>query len=193
VERNVGGSNGDVACMLQTLLTIAGTVLSLLGAACAVVSYRGTWQDHGDGPLFPRVAAWIARVQIRVRRLLHKSPGTVVGVGGVVAAAASASGRMTVTGPAIPPDADLERKVELLIRRVENMEREATDDRSHQAREVAAVREAIDAASSNATRVVAEIEAKTKSMVLDSIRLQLLGLGFVGVGTVFLAVAGFMA
>lgn len=179
--------------MWQTLLAVVGTVLSLLGTACAVVSYRGTWQEHADGPLLPRIAAWIARVQIRVRKLLRKSPGRVVSVGGVAAAAVSVSGRMTVTGPAIPPDADLNRKVELLIRRVENIEREAADDRSYQAREVAAVRETIDAASSNAARVAAEIETKAKSMVLDSIRLQLLGLGCVGVGTVLLAVAGFVA
>jgi hypothetical protein len=179
--------------MVQTLLTAAGTVLSLVGIACAVVAYQGTWQEHGDGPLYPRIASWLARARFRVRRIFGRSPGVVVGVGAAVAAAASASGRMTVTGPAIPSDADLDRKVELLIRRVENIEREAADDRSHQAREVMALREEIDKTSSNAAQMAAEIDAKAKFMVLGSIRLQLFGLGLVGAGTVLLSLAGFMA
>ncbi len=100
---------------------------------------------------------------------------------------------MTVTGPAIPSDADLDRKVELLIRRVENIEREAADDRGHHAREVAALRETIDKTSSNAAQMAVGIEAKAKSMVLGSIRLQLFGLGLIGAGTVLLSLAGFVA
>lgn len=179
--------------MVQTLLTVAGTVLSLVGIACAVVAYQGTWQEHGDGPLYPRIASWRARVRFYVRWILGGPRNVVLGAGVATAAAASVSGRMTVTGPDIPSDADLDRKVELLIRRVENIEREAADDRSHQAREAMALREAIDKTSSNATQMAAEIEAKAKSMVLGSIRLQLFGLGLVGAGTLLLSLAGFMA
>lgn len=103
------------------------------------------------------------------------------------------SARGTVSGPAIPSDASLDRKVELLIQRVKNMEREAANDRSYQARELAALREAIDKTASNASQMAAEIETKTKSMVLDSIRLQLFGLGLIGAGTVLLSLAGFVA
>lgn len=179
--------------MVQSLLTVIGTALSLFGTACAAVSFVRTWQGHGDGPLTPQAAAWIVSVRIRVRRLFRRAPGQVTGIGSFVAAAATVSGRMIVTGPAIPPDADMEHKIELLIRRVENLERDAANDRSHQAEEVATVRTAIDTVSSNAARVAAEVEAKAKSMVLDSIRLQLVGLGSVGLGTVLLALAGFMA
>lgn len=179
--------------MVQTLLTVAGTVLSLVGIACAVVAYRGTWQEHGDGPLYPWIAAWPARIRLRVRRILGRSRDVVLGAGVAVAAVASASGRMTVTGPAIPPDTNLDSKVELLIRRVENIEREVADDRSHQAREVMALREAIDKTSLHAAQMAAEIEARARSMVLDSIRLQLFGLGLVGAGTVLLSLAGFVA
>lgn len=87
-----------------------------------------------------------------------------------MAAAVTVSARGTVTGPTIPLDADLDRKVELLVRRVENIERLAADDRSNQAREVLALRKAIDNVSSDAARVAAGIEAKAKSMVLGSLR-----------------------
>lgn len=193
MERNVDGLFGDLASMVQTLLTAAGTVLSLVGIACAVAAYQGTWQEHGDGPLYPQITSWLARVRFRVHRIFGRSPGVVVGVGASVAAAASVSGRLTVTGPAIPPDADLDRKVELLIQRVEAIERQAVDDQGHQVREVVALREAIDKSSSDAAQMASETEAKAKSMILDSIRLQLVGLGLVGTGTVLLSLAGFVA
>jgi len=193
VERNADGLYDDVVGMVQTLLTAAGTALSLVGIACAVVAYRGTWQEHADGPLYPQIAAWLANIRLCVRRIFGRSPRVVAVAGAAVAAVASASGRMTVTGPAIPSDADLDRKVELLIRRVENIEREAADDRGHHAREVAALRETIDKTSSNAAQMAVGIEAKAKSMVLGSIRLQLFGLGLIGAGTVLLSLAGFVA
>lgn len=193
MERNVDGLFGDVASMVQTLLTAAGAALSLVGIVCAVVAYRGTWREHADGPLYPRFATWMSRTRRRVRRMFGRPPVTVTGVATAVAGAVTMSARGTVTGPTIPPDADLNSKVELLIRRVENIEREAADDRNYQASEVVALREAIDKTSSNAAQMAAEIEAKAKSMVLGSIRLQLFGLGLVGAGTVLLSLAGFVA
>lgn len=192
MERNDRSASYDVACMGQTLVTIVGTILSLIGTACAAVAFRGTWRQHGDGPMYPQLATWIGRARLGIRKLLGTQADTVVGMGAAVTATASISARATVTGPAIPPDADTDHKVELLIRRVENLERAAAEDRGYQALEVAAVRQRINSVSSDAVQLAAAIEAKAKSMVLDSVRLQLVGLASVGIGTVLLAASGFM-
>jgi hypothetical protein len=179
--------------MAQTLLTVIGTILSLVGTGCAVVAYRSTWSEHGDGPLLPQVAGWMARAQNRVHQLLGKPRTRVVALSGVAEIGMSGSARLVVSGPAIPDDADIEQQIALLIRRVENLERQATDDRDHATREVRAVRDVIDKTAAEAVQASAQVEAKAKAMVLDSIRIQLVGLGLVGVGTAFLAVAGFMS
>lgn len=182
MQRNIRGSGCDVASMLPTILTVIGTILSLLGTGCAVVAYRSTWQEHGDGPLLPRVANWMARMQNRIRRFIGKPRTRTIAVGGAISVEAALSARAVVTGPTIPGDAGLDRRVELLILRVENMERQAAEDRSHQARELAAVRDGIDKVSMEATQAAAAVEEKAKAMVLDSVRIQLLGLVLVGVG-----------
>jgi hypothetical protein len=179
--------------MAVAALTLVGTLLSLGGVLCAAVAFVKTWQEHGEEPLYPQIARRMRTLRGWVRRVLLRQQPQVVAVTGIGTLGMTGSARGVVSAPPIPDDAELAEKVALLVRHVRHLQAQAETDRQRHDDEVRAIRATLDTVSGRFHDATLAVESKVKSMVLDTIRLQLVGLFLVGVGTILLAVAGLVA
>ncbi len=157
-----------------------GVALQLLGTGLAAWALWKDWREHGGGrPLVPAIARGVAWA----RRKLGPSPTTITGSGAAVAAVRVAGvGRVVVP---VADDAPVEDQLRFLRDRLGFL----LDD-------LDAVRGAVGEVERDLTEKVSEVAAESskRTAALDerlarvatgSVRLELMGLVLVGVGSVF--------
>ncbi|WP_326955755.1 hypothetical protein [Amycolatopsis sp. NBC_01286] len=180
--------------MFKIVLTALGLVLSVIGICLAAGAYASTNQEHGTEPIWPALDRLLAGSRHLVRRLLRRNRDVTVHdvVGAIRVPTGFVQGEGTVTGGNAPTDLSLEEQLRWVERRIERVEMAAAHEASRRSTEVYALRAAIGDTERRIRDVEQASRALARSVAVGTVRLQVTSLLFVGAGTVFLAVPGFM-
>ncbi len=162
-----------------------GTILNVLGLVCAARALVHAWKAYGQGPLLP----WLANGLIRAAAVLrHLTPwakrnATVQTMSGSMAVTSSLSARVTIR-VGFPESLSDRERIDRLVRAVEGIYDELGEYRSISNREQAAVSERVSKLAAQLDTESKRLETLSKEAVSQDVRLQLLGLLFIGFGTV---------
>lgn len=174
--------------MLALLTTIFGLLTTGAGIGCAWAAFSRSHAEHGDGPLWPAVHRGGQVVRQVWRRHVLRRRGRVVNLAGSASVGAfAASAWAVVTGPEIDPDLPLEEQVRLLVRRVRNIESQASSDRARFAKNLGDLTAQVGGQAAELRAADEGIRELARSIAVSTVKLQLWGLLLVGVGTVLMA------
>jgi len=160
----------------------------LAGIICAAMAYSRTYADHAKVPLWPA----LHRAKQAIRRLwvryVLRRPGITVSVRATASAAVADSVTVVVSSPEIDTDLPVEKQVRLLIHRINNIENQASIDRSRFAEGLDQLKARVDDQTAQLRAADGDIQELARSIAVSTVKLQLWGLILVGVGTVLMAV-----
>lgn len=166
--------------------TLGGLALTGTGIGCAVSALISDWNRYATGSMAPLARrTWIALWRLVRRR---RPPVT----GRVNASLGGLRGQMVgaVIGPEIDVDLPVAEQVPLLLRRLMNAEQQAAADRSRFASGIADVRGQVEEHAERLRGADDEIRALARDVAVGTVRRQLVGLLFVGVGTAVMTAPG---
>lgn len=172
------------------LWVFSGLLVTLLGIACGGVALRRTWTEHGTGSLLPdaraagqRAVNLAGRVLPRLRRRQVASSDALL----VLASELSATGTATVrVSPREGATAD--ELIAHLFRRVERLENVSDEDRAAANAVSEDLRKELTAVAERVSDESLRLETLTKSVAVGTVRLQLVGLILVGIGTALMSI-----
>lgn len=169
---------------------LSGLIVTLLGIACGIAALARTWTEHASGPMLPdpKVAGQRAcALATRLLPRLRKRP--VVTGGGRALASVDAIGVGDAVSVRVRPgnNATADELIEHLLRRVDRLENVTDEDRATASAETAAVRADLAFVSERVHEEALRLEALTKSVAVGTVRLQLVGLILIGVGTALMS------
>jgi hypothetical protein len=124
----------DTARVLALLTTLVGLLAVLAGIGCGATAYSRTHAKHADVPLWPalhRAGQTLRRFWVRY---VLRRPGITVSVSGAASAAVVSSATVVASGPEIDTDLPVEEQIRFLIHRINNIENQASSDRSRSRR-----------------------------------------------------------
>lgn len=173
----------SVLCALCFVGT--GTILNVLGLVCSARALVHAWEAYGQGPLLPWLAnglIWAAAMRRHLKPWAKRN-ATVQTLSGSVTATSSVSGRVTVQVD-FPEDLSDRERIDRLVRAVKGIYNELGEARSISNREQAEVSERVSKLAAQLDTESKRLETLSKEAVSQDVRLQLLGLLFIGFGTV---------
>lgn len=166
-----------------------GLLLNVGGVYCALRAYARTFQLHGRTAMFPRLAAvwrWCRGVLAHVLPFLRQDTTVHVVTG---EAHGSSSLSMRVDGRVVvADDAPLEVQIRALKSAIESLDRGLVAERDARGTALAEVHERVAGLEVRFTDAVERLDAKLYSVGVDSLRLQILGVSMVILGTTVLGV-----
>jgi hypothetical protein len=173
-------------------LTLLGLAITLAGIFCGVVAFLATLKAHDPDPLlrwWPRGVEYVRRVAVKISGWFGATTPTryIYVTEGIQANDEFGVAAVLRSGLPVPPDLPLEEQIRLLVERIEDVEEAAKIDREHRAEELHALRVDLTGRADRLQESDNRILHDARDMVLGTIRLQVLGLGLVGVGTALMA------
>ncbi|MFC6156099.1 hypothetical protein [Kribbella jiaozuonensis] len=158
------------------ICAIVGLVLTLIGTVLAVVALVQDWNEHGGGkPLIP-VAARLWRWLRRTPRVHSVSADTTASWN-----VAAATGEVYVSPPS---DAGVDVQMRFVRERLIALEARIAKERREVDRRINDVETAGREADARSQTALAEVNDKIREVATGSVRLELWGLGLVGVGSI---------
>jgi hypothetical protein len=169
-------------------LTLIGLVFALAGILCGVVAFLATLKAHDPDPLlrwWPRAVEHVRRAAVKISGWFGVTPPTryIHVTDGIHANDEFGVGTVLRSGLPVPSDLPVEQQIRLLVQRIEDAEDAAKIDRERHAEELHALRADLTGRTDRLQESNNRILRDARDMVLGTIRLQILGLGLVGVGT----------
>lgn len=167
---------------------VAGTLLSVAGIILGGIALARAWAEHGDGPLSPKLYRAIQAIRATLARLAfwRKPPKIAAASTGVsVAVGVSAEGFARV---GFQDGLSQDERLERLEQAVRGVYAELTSIRNASKR---TGKQLTSRLADLETRLHSEgdrLEALTRGIASADVRIQLVGLVCIGVGTVLLAV-----
>jgi hypothetical protein len=180
------------------VLNIVGVTLEAVGLVIAALGGWQTWRDFAptDEGLWDPAVGTFRRVLKRVveftergiRRLLGK-PKAIELHAGVVRGSALVSGNLTVRKGYGPLTANTAEALRQLDDRTREILKKVYDERDAVDQRLRDLRSELEEVSKRLDEPVDTMGAQTRRVAIGGIRLQLVGLAFVGVGLVFQLIA----
>jgi hypothetical protein len=173
-----------------TLLGI-GTALNIFGLFCAGTAFKASWDEYGEGDLWPWLGAAITRTKQVASRLAfwrRQVPQTVE-VSGAGMVASGGYGRATVR-MGFPQDASDAERIAQLERAVQGIYDDLAEDRGVASRHDAEFTQRLEEVDNKIESESQRLEDLSRAAASSDIQLQLVGLMAIGVGTVLTAVPG---
>lgn len=163
------------------ICAIIGLVLTLVGTVLAGWALWQDWRAHSGGkPLIPALAK--ARVWF-VRRVLRRAPQTrtVYGHGSLHAHA----GVLSASGYASPPsNAPVDVQMRFVRERLLALDARIAKERHELGQRLDQVEAAAQKADADTREAIADVEAKVREVATGSVRMELVGLVLVGLGSI---------
>jgi hypothetical protein len=172
------------------VFNVLGIALNVGGACCALLAYGRTFKLHGKTLLFPgltafghRVRGFFARFLPFLRRVvtLHAETGVLPLTGNL-----SCELKVKI---AIPPDGPIEARVAAITRAVDALQQSLASEREARVASVASVESRLGGLTDRFTQSVDRLDAKVYDVGVRSLKLQIVGVFLVVLGTILLAVA----
>jgi hypothetical protein len=169
--------------MVWTFCGITGLLLTMIGTVLAAAALLQDWRDHAGGePLVPVLARARQRLARSVRSLLGKTPSAhVVGAH----AALQANATMTASGYVAPPsNAPVDVQMRFVRERLLALEARIAKERGELNQKIDQVQQDGQAAEARSRNAIADVEAKVREVATGSVRMELVGLVLVGIGSI---------
>lgn len=171
--------------MTLFLLTLAGFVSTLVGLVYAAIGLHRQKVEHRAGPIWKlthNVVTWTRR------QVLRQKPKVIFASGSATLGMITATIRGTGEVP-LPDAATVDERIEQLSRRMDNVERQATTDRSRHTDDVKAVRTEIADVNENLRAAEGTFRADIANVAVGNIRLEATGLLWIAFGSFLMGVA----
>jgi hypothetical protein len=171
-------------------LSVIGLLLNLAGLACALLAFQGTWQQGAQesemGHIWPwwydtRRATWLW-VQQHLGRRRDRTVHLVSAADVAVAADIAAS--VIVTGGPINEGDPLHGQIKAVDHRVELVERALADERTERDRQVNRLSQDTQQHFERLRVGDAEVRKLALGLTLGTVRLQMIGVVLLAVGTI---------
>jgi len=168
-----------------------GTALNLFGLYCGWRAFVAAWDTYGEGNLWPWLAAAVARARSVLRRLTFRGQrdAHALSVSGAAMSTSSASVRVTAR-MGFPDEASDAERIASLVRAVRGIYDELAEDRSIANRRDMEVSQRLSELSTMIGDESRRLEGLSKEIASGDVRLQLVGLMAIGLGTVLMAIPG---
>jgi hypothetical protein len=171
---------------------ILGFALNLGGVFCSLLAYTRTFKLHGKTEIFPRLSAFRRRVHrffARFLPFLRKDTVLRPGVGEIVIVGDDVRLTADVT-VSIPEDWPLIDQIRAAIRTIQGLRGGLVSEREARTNAIAGLDRRLGELSGRFTADVDRLDAKLYDVGVDSLRLQILGVALVIVGTTLLTGLG---
>lgn len=174
------------------LAYILGFLLNIGGICCALVAYARTFRLHGKTELFPRLTTlgrrfrgFLARLAPFLRRDTAKTPAT----GELIATGENVEVQLQAS-LAIPDDAPISVQIKAISIALNSLRERIDAERQARLDMIARLDARLGGLSGRFVAAVDRLDAKLYDVGVDSLRLQILGVALVMVGTTLLAILG---
>jgi transposase len=170
----------DIPDHPSTALKITAFILQMIGIGCTAVAYAKTYREHGESRAIRNaIQAWGARMRQRATRLFHRRrhDQRIPGVSAAATATAFGDSAIAIDDIEVSKFNDelslLRVRIEELFARNRQLAQEITDVHRELSR--------VEGVSKQEDEV---LHARVKSVAVGTIRLQMIGIGFLAAGTI---------
>jgi hypothetical protein len=152
----------------------------MVGTVLAGWALVGDWRDHGGGepliPILARVWTWFSRHVLRRLPVVHTVSGQLNATGVFTASA---------TGYASPPsNAPVDEQMRFVRERLLALESRIGTERQEVNQKIDRIQADGQAADARLHATMEELQTKVREVATGSVRLELLGLVLVGIGSI---------
>lgn len=173
---------------VDIVLTMIGLAVILIGIGYGVEAYQRAMREYRNEPLFSLLAQVSARVAAHARvvgrwLLRRPTPARTIPVGQAVSVSTVNPARPIKSGLPVPDDLPVEDQIRRLVRRVEQIEHEAAEDRKWYDTQVQHLRAEMREHVGRLSASDRELGSLARSVATDTAKLQAIGLILVFIGT----------
>lgn len=179
-----------LALVVKVLLTVIGLISTLAGILLAVCAYARTWRDFKQVPMFHEVVDMMRQVRRLVQRIqFWKKPKAVTAhvSANLSCLRAHLKGRVIMPPPTVPEDASVEDAIMLLAVGIDHLAANAIGDRDENRESVRQLETKLMEVTEKLRDADTQHRETAVTLATSTVRLQVLGLGLVGIGSVLLS------